>query len=116
MDTPTLGDNLFESGDYFRVVPGPGKAVQLTNRFLWRLDRWSKDPGLGDGIEGVARVDDSRADRYLFTLDSVGITCPIPPLMVMMQDLRDLSLLWMLGEDLGALNRMGLDDFVFFRG
>ena len=115
MDTPTLGDNPFERGNYFRVVPGSGKAVQLTNRFLRRLDGRSKDPRLGDGIEGVARVDDARADRYLFTLDTVGITRPIPPLMVMMQDLRDLPLLWMLGEDLGALNGMRLDDFVFFR-
>src|SRR5260370_35570846 len=40
----------------------------------------------------------------------------MPPLVVMTQYLRDLPLLRMLRENLGALNRMGLDDFVLFGG
>src|SRR5438045_5935260 len=96
-----------------RFVPRARQAAKLPDRLLRRLDRWPEDSGLGDGVEGIARIDDARTDWDCFAYQPIRVTRTVPALMVMADNQRDVLLLRMFSQDLSSLDRMLLDDFVF---
>src|SRR5438045_9715119 len=98
-----------------RFVPRARQLSKLPDRLLRRLDRWPEDSGLGDGVEGIARIDDARPDWDCFAYQPIRVTRTVPSLMVMADNQRDVLLLRMFSQELSSLDRMMLDDFVLLR-
>src|SRR2546427_1281337 len=112
---PTLADDLFQRPNHGRVVPRARQLTKLPDRFLRRLYGWPEDAGLGDGVEGVAGIDDAGPDWDRFASQPIRVAGTVPALMVMADNQRDVLLLRMFSQDLRALDRMLFDDFVFLR-
>src|SRR2546425_7000773 len=110
---PTLADDLFQRPTPGRVVPRARQLTKLPDRFLRRLYGWTEDPGLGDGVEGIAGIDDAGPDWDRFASQPIRVAGTVPALMVVADNQGDVLLLGMFSEDLSALDRMLLDDFVF---
>src|SRR2546430_3613171 len=116
LDPPPLCDGVFEAAKHLRVMPASGELPQLADRLSRRLYRRRENASLGDRVEGITCVHDPRSDRNHFPFQSVGIASAVPPLVVMMDDLGNLSLFRVFGKNLSAFNRVRLDDFVFLGG
>src|SRR5436853_4045600 len=104
LDAPSLGNDRFKRFDHGWVVPGSCQLPKFGNRFGRRLNGRTENPRLRDGVEGIAGVDNSRADRYLFSLELVRIAGTVPSLMMMHHDFRDVLLLRILRQGLSPLS------------
>src|SRR5207247_10638841 len=112
-DTSTCSDDLVKRRDHGRSVPRVRQLPKLPHRLFGCLHGWTEDTGLGDGVEGVAGVDDARSDRDCLADQSVRVTRTIPALVMVPDNQRDVLLLRVLSQDLSSLDGMLLDDFVF---
>src|ERR1700682_4382123 len=115
VDSPTASHDLLHSPNDGRVVPGARELTKLPNRLARGLYGWPKDSRLRNSVESIACVNDARSDRNSLALETVGVSRAIPPLVVVHDNLRNVFLFGMFSQNLGALDRVRLDDFVLFR-
>ena len=110
---PPLTDDLFQRPNHRRVIPCARQLAKLPDRLFRCLYGRTEDAGLGDGVEGVAGIDDARPSWDCLAYQPIRVTRAIPALMMMADNQRDVLLLRMFRQDLSSLDRMLLDDFVF---
>src|ERR1700694_290335 len=112
---PTLPDNFLECTDDPWVVPGARELSEFADCFRRGLYRGPEDASLGDGVEGVAGIDDARPDWDRLLFQPIRVAGAIPPLVMVSDNQRDILLLRMLSQDRSPFDRVLLDDLVFLR-
>ena len=67
---------------------------------------------MGDGVEGIAGINDARSQRNFLGFETIRVSRTIPALVVVHDNFGNVLLFGMFRQDLRALHRVRLDDLV----